>query len=92
MKMPDRMRLGPADAEGTWAETNEIPEAPPYNVIEESIERRRISVYEALDGPERFIDPIHLLRNVEEDDEVHIYLNCPGGDASVRHSLLRIWP
>jgi hypothetical protein len=52
MKMPDRMRLGPADAEDTWAESYETPEARPYNVIAESIGRRRISVYEALDGLE----------------------------------------
>ena len=76
MKMPDRMRLGPADAEDTWAESYETPEAPPYKLIAESI----------------VIDPIHLLRNAEEDNEVHIYLKCPGGDASVRHLLLRIWP
>ncbi|MBC8741869.1 Clp protease ClpP [Paraburkholderia sp. UCT31] len=77
---PTKRRLS-ADTEGTDYEEGNT-DRPPFRIIEESVSTRRFSIYlsEMIDSPEKYVDLLHTLRTAEEDDEVNIYLNCPGGD------------
>src|ERR1700680_845346 len=83
---PAKRRLS-ADAE--WNE-EKSDERPRFRIIEESISTKRLSIYlsEMIDSPEKYVDLVHALRTAEEDDEVNIYLNCPGGDVSTGLQLV----